>query len=299
MTDALTSALLDALGAAHTEAPTRLAARAREAREAWPEVTLSDAAFASGLARHAPAGELDAWLDGLEIADLFLALACAAGDAEALRSFEARYTAELTRLVHRFERPALSAEDIVQLVYERVLVHTPERHARILEYSGRGHLQNWLRVSAIRMAIDLTRSAGGAHELLTFEPERILDAADPGLDPELDLLKQKYRADFKVALHAALGHIPVYERNLLRQHLVGAMSIDQLAALYHIHRSTAARHLAHARELLLKETRRELSASLSIAHKEFDSIMALIASNLDVSLSRVLRERDEAPDDAT
>lgn len=300
MTDALALAFLDAVGATTHDAPpgwsASLSAAIHAARTSSPALSISDEELARGLARHAPPQAWDSWLSSLELPDLCLAIACAAGDVEALRRFESLHTAELRRLVHRFERGPLSADDIVQLVYERVLVHTPDRPARILEYSGRGLLKNWLRVTSLRLAIDLTRSTSGDDEVLAFAPERIFDAAQPGADPELDLLKLRYRADFKVAIHAAIKALPAYERNLLRQQLLGRMSIDQLAALYHIHRSTAARHLAHARELLLKETRRALTASLEIPHEDFDSIMALIVSDLDVSLSRALRELSEDSD---
>jgi RNA polymerase sigma-70 factor (ECF subfamily) len=80
---------------------------------------------------------------------------------------------------------------------------------------------------------------------------------------------------------------------LLRQSVVHGLNIDQIAAVFGVHRATAARRVERAREALLAATRKSLMSRLSIDRTEFESVMALIKSRLDVSIHRVLGSRSE------
>ena len=82
------------------------------------------------------------------------------------------------------------------------------------------------------------------------------------------------------------------EKNLLRQSAIDGLSIDDLAALYRVHRATCARWLEAAREALFSDTRRRLIDEAGIAEAECDSIIRLVQSQLHVTLRRVL-----APDE--
>ncbi len=66
------------------------------------------------------------------------------------------------------------------------------------------------------------------------------------------------------------------------------MSIDALAGVYHVGRSTAARWLADARERLLAGTRDALCAELQIGRAEYESLAALMRSHVAVSVVRLL-----------
>lgn len=290
-----------AQGAGHARPAPFLTEFLAQGRRAFPEVTLPDEVFAYELGvrahKHAGEAELEAWYESLEAEDLYLAIGCGAQDDDAHAALEARHGRELRALLSRYARGRLTVEDLYQSLRERVFVAPPGKDARILEYSGKGLLKNWLRVTAVRMAIDQTRSAKkDRSEVLTFESEGLIEATQDDLDLELDFLKQKYRADFKVAIERGLASLESVERNMLRQHLIGGLSIDQLGALHNVHRATAARRLARARERLLEETRRELMGLLRIDHDEFDSIMGLISSNLEVSFARMLGDRTRLPD---
>jgi RNA polymerase sigma-70 factor (ECF subfamily) len=71
------------------------------------------------------------------------------------------------------------------------------------------------------------------------------------------------------------------------------LGIDQIAALHGVHRATAARRLERAREALLVATRKSLMSRLSIDSAEFESLMDLIRSRLDVSIQRILGSQAE------
>ena len=79
----------------------------------------------------------------------------------------------------------------------------------------------------------------------------IMDALpDTAADPELLHLKQHYREAFRAAFASAMTSLSSEERVLLRQHFIDGLNIDEIAALHHIHRATAARWLAQARETI-------------------------------------------------
>ena len=80
-----------------------------------------------------------------------------------------------------------------------------------------------------------------------------------------------------------------HDRHLLSQHLVAGLSIDKLGAVLGIHRATAARRIARAKELLVAETRRQLAIKLKLDDHELDDVIGLVMSRLDVSIGKLLQ----------
>jgi RNA polymerase sigma-70 factor (ECF subfamily) len=113
-------------------------------------------------------------------------------------------------------------------------------------------------------------------------------------DPELENAKAHYVEQFKQAFSAALRGLPARDRTLLRQHVIDGLTIDQLGALYHVHRATAARGLERARRAVLAATRARLSATLQVRTGELDSILRLIRSRIEVTLRWLGRRRQRS-----
>jgi RNA polymerase sigma-70 factor (ECF subfamily) len=109
--------------------------------------------------------------------------------------------------------------------------------------------------------------------------------------PELNYLKQHYRAPVQAAIVAALEALPDRDRVLLRLHLSEGMSIDRLGAMYAVNRATAARWLAAARRTLLQSARAGIQKALRVSDTECDSILKLVRSQLDLSITAHLRSR--------
>ncbi len=84
--------------------------------------------------------------------------------------------------------------------------------------------------------------------------------------------------------------MPPEERNVLRDHYAQGLGIDQIAAIHGIHRATAARRLATAREAILRETRQLLMQRLKVSRAELESVVRLIESQMHVTMERILRE---------
>src|SRR5262249_1646533 len=123
--------------------------------------------------------------------------------------------------------------------------------------------------------------------------EMLAEVSSPADDPELAYLKRSYRAEFLKAFRDALATLSVRERNVLRQHFLYGLGIDQLAIAYQVHRATAARWIQRACVTLLDSTKRSLRKRLGADHAEIESVMRLVESRLEVSLRRFLAEKLE------
>jgi RNA polymerase sigma-70 factor (ECF subfamily) len=259
-----------------------LGARVSEARGAWPGEWLDDHRFVERLAESV-GREKDALsaLSALHVVDLYVACACAAGNADAMAALDREYLPRLARALASIDPSQAFADEVRQQLREKLFVA-----GKIGEYTGRGPLQNWLRVTAIRTAFNLRR--GSAPRV---PAEEAIGVASGALDPELDYLKARCRGEFREAFVAALAQLSTDERNVLRMHHLDGLSLEETAAACRIGRSTAARWLAHARERVLKETHRRLTAKLKLDTREVESMFRLVNSQLDVSFHRYLGER--------
>ena len=120
-------------------------------------------------------------------------------------------------------------------------------------------------------------------------PSRSVYAAAAG-DVELSYLKASYRAAFKTAFQEAFMSLEARDRTLLRYQLVDGLRLEQIAAIFGFSRATAARRLQDVRDNLRRATRRALAESLDLSGIELESMMALVDSQLEVSITRLLRE---------
>lgn len=254
------------------------------AATAWPGVTVAADAFTAFVA---------ARLDGADPAarctdDLYLACACLAGDRAALAAFEHRYAPVIERAVGASGATASERADLHQLVRQRLLVAASGEPPRLAGYTGKGALASWIKVVAIREA---ARLLGRARREVAAEDDELTGLVAAADDPEIGYLKRLYRHEFRAACRAAVEALSDRERVLLRQSALDGIGIDELAALYRVHRATTARWLEAARAAVRDGTRRGLLERLQISAPELDSVMRLIGSRLEASLPALLRKR--------
>ncbi len=271
----------------------RLQAHLQEAQQRWTAIIVDASAFVMHLAQlYAQSGAnlaLDAWLSRLHAPDVYLAFACMQQDAQAIETLERQHASMLRQIARRFANQAHPEEDLLQILREKLFVDTPQRDARIRHYAGQGPFHSWLRVTATRTFLDCVRSGAQQKREHGADDYQLMNAPDLQTDVELDFLKREYRSQFKEAFEEAMRSLSSSERNLLRQNLIAGLSIDQIGAIYHIHRATAARRIARAREVLLARTRDALLARLKLPQEDFESLMEMIRSRLDLSLHRLLK----------
>lgn len=258
----------------------------RRGQEAYPEIPLPAEAFLRFLARRLPQGEAAAEaLLALRAADLHLLCALTEGSAAAARTLAARHLARVAAALGRLGAQPAVIQDIQQALHQQLL--QSEREATRGRYSGQGDLASWLCVTAVRELRRLVKREARARSL---SASGLDEAADDGGDQELAYLRLTYGQRLKRAWREALGRLDSRECNVLRYHFVDGLSLEELAVLYHVGRSTAGRWVLSARQRLLAEVRAALQREGPLQESELSSILRLAQSQVDLSLPRLLRE---------
>jgi RNA polymerase sigma-70 factor (ECF subfamily) len=259
----------------------KLLAIVTQARATYPELNIEDEVFIRALADRLGEEPSLAALTALHGDDLFLACACGLGDPAAINEFERRFLGPtaigaITRVT---SAPAVVAE-VRQLLRVKLFVQDGASRPKIVDYSGRGPLQAWVRTAAVRTTLNLVSrqpaDAAGA------EPSEPLLGVP---DPETDYLKSQYRPEFERAFRTALETLSGEQRLYLRFHYVDRLTMTQIAGLRRVHESTISRKLLAARDQLLAETRRALSLQLRIGEGDVDSMIGEVISRANITLS--------------
>ncbi len=219
-------------------------------------------------------------LSAMRAADLYLACACSRGDSAAIAAFETRYFGEIDGVLARIRSPRVLGDDVRQMLRERLFVGTAKVAPKIVEYAGSGALASWFRVTAMRTVLNLVR---GPKEV-PLDAEMLLASPGGQPDPELEILKRRYRKDFRAAFAEAVGGLDPRSRNLLRYAYSEGLGSDELATIYGVHRTTVNRWLADLRGALLSGIRAAMVRDLGVGKKELESILRLIQSQLEVTL---------------
>jgi RNA polymerase sigma-70 factor (ECF subfamily) len=269
-----------------------LVALIEEGRAAWPDLEVSTDDYMRYLAARLPKDEtLAGGLSAVHGADLYLACACALGVPGAVAAFERRLLVNLPSFVGHLSSAPEFADEVGQLLREKLFVAPRGSTPKIADYSGRGALASWVRVAALRTALSLRRSQN-AQRIVGQPSENDDDTPNLPLrrDPEMDYIKDRYRKEFKAAFHEAFNTLTVEQRNVLRLHYVDGLNIDRIGVMFRVHRSTVARWLSASCAQVLDETRRLLRERLSLSPTEFDSLAGVIRSQLDLSIIRYLRD---------
>ena len=266
----------------------RLDQLCREARETWPEIELNDDTFVAGLAERLPSDvPAESALDKMRPSDLYLALACAQRDDRALAAFHRTHFDGIKAALGK-AGPSNLVDEMAQQLLAKLFVGLRDKGPAIAKYGGRGALASWVQVIAARDVRSQLRKV--VLDEVSDDIEKFADHAIEVDNAELATLKQAYRDKFKLAFQRAFGTLEARERNIMRLECIDGLNIDEIGAVFGVHRSTVARWRAAARTSLFKQTRWLFSQEFKVTAQEFDSLMRLIQSQADVSLPRLLRE---------
>jgi RNA polymerase sigma-70 factor (ECF subfamily) len=263
----------------------------RDARAAWPGLEVELPAFEAHVAR-CLGDDPPSVAAALNGRDLYLACACAAGDAAALQAFEREVMPATAAAVRRFDPSPGFVDEVRQQLRAKLFVPAERGAApKIASYAGRGPLVTWVRVVAVRLALDLRSAADRERPTTTSQLAELAPDTD---DPGMRLLKERFAAEFKQALHGACERLNDRDRTVLRLRFVDGVDVDQIAAIYGTHRTTVSRWIRRIREELFAGTRDQLRAAMRLADSELDSMLRIARSRLDVSLSTVLDPGDDS-----
>jgi RNA polymerase sigma-70 factor, ECF subfamily len=271
-----------------TDEAAPLEAAVARACAAWPETRGDPVAFREVLAAQLPdAASLEAW----HVSDLWLAYTCARGDAAALRAFERDYLARLPMFLSKLDLEGQELADVGQALRAKLFLPDADGGPpKIAGYSGRGPLEGWFRVVAVNTALKVLRRERQPGSSADLDASLAAGVAAGG-DLEAEYMKRRYRAEFERALSDAFAALEAKQRNVLRMAFLDGLTIDAIGVAFGVHRATAARWLADARESLLAATRKLLRERLGLSAADLESLVALVASRLEESLHTLLATR--------
>ena len=158
----------------------------------------------------------------------------------------------------------------------------------ILGYAGTGALRGWIRAAALHMLLNVVQRETREEPAADDELMDLVIGDEPSA--EAAYVKLTCRAELELALASALGSLSI-ETSLLRYAFVDRRSIDEIGAIYNVHRATAARWVASARVQLVDFTRRDLTRRLAISNAEANSIIVAALSGVGSMLIARLGSR--------
>lgn len=257
-----------------------LVALCAEAAAVWSGIVVDPADVVAVLARKLASDDPPA-LGAAAVTELHLAIACARGDNAAIAAFDRVYLEIVPQALAGMKLPAATVEDVRSAVRDKLLLADGERPPRILAYAGRGRLRGLVQVTATRTAIDRIRLEEREVEL----PARELAAST---DVALSLIKAQYREAFSAGFARAVATASRRDRNLLRLHFLGGVTLEQLAQMYGVHRATIVRWLAAARQAVFSATREHVAGQIDAPADELDEMFDLVKSRVELSVERLL-----------
>lgn len=250
------------------------------ARAAWPDVAVTEQELRAAIDARLALGVAATELAG---ADVYLAIACARGDAAAVAHFEREHVAKIASWLGSHERDPHVIDEVRQRVRARALAARDGAPPRIADFSGRGPLGAWVRVIALREHASLCRAAVDASD------DELADLARTGeLSPELASLRARYLPVVTAAFRAAVAALPARTRTIMRLCYVDGTSLDAIGRLYGVNKSTVSRWLATARAEVLSGARDRVRAELALPAADIDSLLGAMPRDLELSLHGLL-----------
>jgi RNA polymerase sigma-70 factor (ECF subfamily) len=265
----------------------RLATLVADGRNQWPGLAVDPGAFVAFVAARLPEDRAaDDALATIRAPDLYLTCACSHGLVAALNAFDSRFMGEVALGLARMNVSAAQVDEVKQLVRHKLFLGEDGSPGKIAEYSGRGDLRRWVRSIAVRTCLNELRRH---KRMIPASDDRLLDdMSSDDDDPELAYMKERYRNQFREAFVRAVQMLGDREQALLRYHHVDGLNIDEIGAIYRVHRVTAYRWVEKAREALVANIQKILLAQLEVEHRDYQSILRLIRSQIHLSLVRFL-----------
>ena len=260
--------------------------------------------------------ETESFLREIQTADLFMALACAAGNERAWWEFDHQHRAYLERVARHLASSDADAQDVVDTVYVELYgtrVVDGARVSKFATYSGRGSLRGWLRTVIWHALVDLHRTS---HDEVSLDEmtENVGESythasfAEPALGGEIEMLdsltRERYRRLTLSAIENAFAALEDHEKLLLLYYHVENLKlreIAQIAALSssplrdwfqrksasrlenpasRIHESTIMRWLEKTYGKVLKTFRADLTDKFNLKNEELEICLELATQDL-------------------
>jgi RNA polymerase sigma-70 factor (ECF subfamily) len=260
--------------------------------------------------------EIAEFLSQIQADDLFLALACAAGNERAWWEFDQQHRAYMERVARHLARTDVDAQEVIDAVYVELYgtkVVDGERLSKFSTYSGRGSLRGWLRTVIWHSLVDLHRAGHdevSLDELTESVGEGSAHAsfAAPASGGEREMIDQieqnKYRPATLSAIEKAFSSLEPHEKLLLLYYHSDGMKLREIARLAEseisplrswfqrksasrdkdpasrVHESTVMRWLEKCYARVLELFRTELESGHGFAPEEIEICMDLALQDI-------------------
>lgn len=247
----------------------------------WPSVRVPQAT----LERHVAIWQRDsqsARCASPALHEVYIASGCADDAPGAITAFEHDFFASARPALKRFDLDSDTIDEAVQRTRVRLFVpRDSELVAPIVLYAGMGRLGGLVRVTMVREAYHLRPKV--ATRTSTGDPVS-------SWIPDRDLVRRQHRALLAAGVVHALHQLDPDARLVLRLHYVAGLSATEIARMRNVHRATVGRWLGGIRRRLTRELCAYVRAHAPDLAASEQRLEDLVASQLDVSLCRVLRE---------
>jgi RNA polymerase sigma-70 factor len=223
----------------------------------------------------------------LVLGELFLATACARGDAVAWEHFADAFLPALQRLARQACGRRQDGEDLAQ----SIVLSLMRRPEKIAGYDGRATLTAWLRVVVSRAAVDHFRRS--AREVPLEETgDRGEEMAGPVQDPA-SALDDGLGTVLAGTLAAEIGRLPAHERLLLNLYYLEDVPLQAIGRQFGIHEATVSRQMKRLRSRLQSGVERELRRRHGLRRSELRGLWQQAAARGDFMLDRALGKASE------
>lgn len=261
-------------------------------------------------------GEIEQFLNELNINDLFMAIACANGAERAWWEFDQQHRNYLERVARHLASSEMNASEVVDSVYVELYgtrIVDGVRQSKFASYTGKGSLRGWLRTIVWHALVDLHRASHDEVSLdeMTenvgegYAQSTFLVPSKGGEDEMLDeLVRERYRHATVNALETSFAMLDDHEKLLLLYYHVENMKLREIARIVEVpasplrswfqrrssqretapntrvHESTVMRWLEKTYEKVLRAFRIELTRTAGLKETEIELCMTIVAQDL-------------------
>jgi RNA polymerase sigma-70 factor (ECF subfamily) len=253
---------------------------------------------------NASAAEIDDFIDGMQVDDLCLIVACEQNNDSAWTELVERFTAVVRSAARSASANEDAAEDLAQSIWAELYGlrsgKDGARSSKLAYYSGRGSLAGWLRAVVAQLAVDSYRKQS---RLVQAEEDTELDrlardmpfmsdghsaTASNLMNPEQAVANRLASSDIQNALNRAVKELESEDRLLVKLYYFDGLRLREAGALLGVHEATASRRLTRIHGDLKKRVKQILTDEFGWTELETERSFAEIAQHLDADLEALV-----------
>lgn len=260
-----------------------------EAKEAHADLLESEPEFLRYVAARLPGFRpAEQEVAAVHAADLLLARGCALGVAAAVASFERDLLGLVSAAGSKLSMSPEQTDELRQQVRMKLLVPGSGGVApKISNYAGTGALRSWVYATGLRTGLNELRRIGRA-PVPAGDEQLLVAMPDKNDDQQLQYMKELYRKAFRDAFKNSIAELEDRLANVLRHYYLDEMTLEEIGALYRVHKTTVMRWVNKAHAELEVKTKSRMISHLQLGASEVESVLRLIQSGIQLGLASVL-----------